>query len=259
MFLMARPDYWCFSTMEGYGDPGKSPTFGIPVMAGASCWHPLIRYPWPLPMGFHLRCHYFISALIKFFSKEIPLSGSWVNGIHLFIILHKIQLVKNIFSVLLAVISTVAYSQGDSLEAAYLRFPTIPPFQLLEIDSSTIFSKGDLKKNQPVLLMYFSPDCDHCRHQTEDMLRDIKSFKKIQIVMATYQPFEAMQTFYRKYELFSHDNIHMGRDSKYILPPFYRIANLPYMALYDKKGNLITTFEGNQKVNKILKAFGKEK
>ena len=75
--------------------------------------------------------------------------------------------------------------------------------------------------------------------------------------MATYQPFEAMKSFYEKYNL-EHYNIHVGRDTKFVLPPFYQIKNLPFMALYDKKGNLITTFEGNQKVNKILKAFGKE-
>ena len=107
--------------------------------------------------------------------------------------------------------------------------------------------------------MYFSPDCDHCRHQTEDLLRDINSFKKIQIVMATYQPFESMKEFYQKYKLSDYNSIHLGRDSKFILPPFYRMGNLPYLALYDKKGNLITTFEGNQKVNKILKAFGRDK
>ena len=108
------------------------------------------------------------------------------------------------------------------------------------------------------MLMYFSPDCEHCQHQTEDILHDIRSFKKIQIVMATYQPFESMKSFYEKYDLARY-NIHVGRDTKFILPPFYRIQSLPFIALYDKKGNLITTFEGNQKVNKILKAFGKEK
>jgi hypothetical protein len=50
----------------------------------------------------------------------------------------------------------------------------------------------------------------------------------------------------------------MGRDEKFALPPFYRIRNLPYLALYDKKGKLITTFEGNQKADIILDAF-KEK
>ena len=151
-----------------------------------------------------------------------------------------------------------AFGQTDSISPAYLRFPTVPPFEILQVDSATMFSKSDLKKNQQVMLMYFSPDCEHCQHQTEDILHDIHSFKKIQIVMATYQPFESMKSFYEKYDLARY-NVHVGRDTKFILPPFYRIQSLPFIALYDKKGNLITTFEGNQKVNKILKAFGKDK
>ena len=47
----------------------------------------------------------------------------------------------------------------------------------------------------------------------------------------------------------------MGRDEKYMLPPFYRMKSLPYLALYDKKGQFITSFEGNQKVDTILNAF----
>jgi peroxiredoxin len=173
------------------------------------------------------------------------------------IILNKIQLVKKCLFLFSILAGLAAYSQTDTLAPAYLRFPTVPPFQILQVDSATMFSKSDLKKNQQLLLMYFSPDCEHCQHQTEDILHDIHSFKKVQIVMATYQPFEAMKSFYEKYNL-EHYNIHVGRDTKFVLPPFYQIKNLPFLALYDKKGNLITTFEGNQKVNKILKAFGKE-
>jgi hypothetical protein len=205
-----------------------------------------------------------ISGLIRLFSKASKI-----------IILNKILLMKrSIVRLCLALVIGLVVANcrtskqantpvqtpmqvSDSLKPAYLRFPTIPPFELLEGDSVTVFTKANLKKNQPLLLMYFSPDCDHCRHQVEDLLKDIKSFKKIQIVMGTYQPFESMREFNKKYQLANH-NIVVGRDAKFILPPFYRMANLPYLALYDKKGNLITTFEGNQKVNKILQAFGQE-
>ena len=64
-----------------------------------------------------------------------------------------------------------------------------------------------------------------------------------------------MKQFYNYYRIADHPNIKMGRDEKYVLQPFYRIRNLPYLALYDSKGNLITTFEGNQKMDKILAAF----
>jgi hypothetical protein len=49
----------------------------------------------------------------------------------------------------------------------------------------------------------------------------------------------------------------LGRDTKFFLPPFFKIQNLPFQALYDKSGKLITTFEGNVKIDKLLAAFNK--
>ncbi len=140
-------------------------------------------------------------------------------------------------------------------QAAYLRFPTVPPFRLLGVDSTTWLTKDNIKRNYRTMIMFFSPDCIHCKHQTEDILADIDKFQGIEIVMATYQPFAVMKSFYEFYRIADHSNIIMGRDESYTLPPFYKMSNLPYLALYDKKGNLITTFEGNQKVSTILTAF----
>ena len=162
-------------------------------------------------------------------------------------------------SVLFAQQST-APSAADqaNAQAAYLRFPTLPPFHLLKLDSSTYLTKEDVKKNHRSIIMFFSPDCDHCKHQTESILSDFSKFKDIEIIMATYQPFEELKEFNTHYRMFEHPNVKLGRDEKFFLPPFYKIKNLPYLALYDKKGNLITTFEGTQKVDTILAAFDKK-
>jgi thioredoxin-related protein len=137
----------------------------------------------------------------------------------------------------------------------YLKYPTIPPFHLLKLDSASYLTKDDIKKHRRTIVMFFSPDCDHCKHQTESILADFAQFKDIEIVMATYQPFSEMKEFNSHYHLADHPNIKLGRDEKFFLAPFYKIRNLPYLALYDKKGNLITTFEGTQKVDTIMKAF----
>ena len=162
---------------------------------------------------------------------------------------------KQIITSLLLILTLHVAAQPDSLQPAYKRFPTIPPFQLLQLDSTTTFTKEHLLKNHAVLIMYFSPDCDHCQHQTEDLLKDMGSFMDVEIVMASYQPFEMIKGFYQKYELSRFPNIHIGRDTKYFLPPFFKMSNLPYLALYDRKGNLITTFEGNVKTGRLLKEF----
>ena len=139
--------------------------------------------------------------------------------------------------------------------APYLKNPGIPPFHLLKVDSVHFFTKDDIKKNRKVLLIFFSPDCQHCIHQTQDILADFSKFQDIEIVMATFQPFEEMKTFYSNYRIYDHPNILMGRDEKYLLPPYYRMQSLPFLALYDKKGDFITKFEGNQHVDTILQAF----
>jgi thioredoxin-related protein len=160
---------------------------------------------------------------------------------------------------LLILAFTVQLASAQTLppdSPAYKRFPTLPPFSVLQADSTTLTK--DKLKHQPTLIMYFSPDCDHCKHQWADMVKRMKDLKKYQIVMVTYRPFEEMVDFYKANRIAAYPNIKLGRDTKFFLPPFFKIQSLPFQALYDKSGNLITTFEGNVKIDKLLAAFNKE-
>src|ERR1700752_2220082 len=62
-------------------------------------------------------------------------------------------------------------------QAPFMRFPTLPPFHLLKLDSTTYLTKEDVKKGHKTIIMYFSPDCEHCKHQTEAILSDFSKFK----------------------------------------------------------------------------------
>jgi cytochrome oxidase Cu insertion factor (SCO1/SenC/PrrC family) len=161
---------------------------------------------------------------------------------------------KKLLPILLLFINVMAFAQTDSIAPAYLRYPVIPPFTLLKIDS-TNFTRDDLHKNKPTLVIFFSTDCEHCQQQTNDIITAMNDFKHVEILMATYQPFENMVKFYNYYEIAKYPHIHMGRDTQYFFPPYYKMHNLPFMALYNKKGKLLTTFEGNQTTEKILNAF----
>ena len=163
-----------------------------------------------------------------------------------------------VFSTLL---SLTAIAQKDSVDmsAPFRKNPVVPAFDLLKTDSSTHLTKADISPKHKTLLMFFSPECTHCQHQTEDMLAAIDSLKDIQIVMATYQPFEEMVAFNQKYNIEKYSNIKLGRDTKYFLPPYYRMRSLPYLALYDTKGNYITSFEGNQRIATLVDAFNQKK
>ena len=160
--------------------------------------------------------------------------------------------------ILTLILYFAGFSQTDSLpEAPYKRFPSIPPFKLLLTDSSTYVTKDDLEKKKSVMIMLFSPDCEHCKHETEDIIKHIDAFEKIQIIMSTTLPFDKMVDFYNKYDLKRFDNIIVGKDVNYFFPAFYDIRNLPFLAFYNKKKELISVFSGALPVEKVIEEMKK--
>jgi thiol-disulfide isomerase/thioredoxin len=165
-------------------------------------------------------------------------------------------------------IALFSFSQSDSAKKSsppdqqeditlppYKRFPTVPPLKLLLLDSASYFTKNDLKKNKPVLIIVFNPDCEHCKHETEEIIKNIDSLKNVQIVMATIMSFDMMKSFYEKYDLQRFQNIIVGKDVQYTLPSFYQMHFMPYLAMYNKKGNLLATFEGSMKMEDLIHTF----
>jgi thioredoxin-related protein len=83
----------------------------------------------------------------------------------------------------------------------------------------------------------------------------IDSFKNIQIVMATTLSFEKMKWFYNQYQLNRFANITVGHDIDRILPTYYRISSMPFLAFYNKKGKLIEGIQGALPLHKVLEYF----
>ncbi len=151
----------------------------------------------------------------------------------------------------LLTIAMIGHSQYDSA-APYKKFPTFPPVKLLLADSTSSIIKNDLPKKKPVMLMVFSPDCQHCQDETEDLVKHMEKFQKVTIIMATMRPYKDMMAFREKYGLANYNNIIMGQDVQFFLAPFYSIENLPFLAFYDKKGKLISVFAGSMPIEKVL-------
>ncbi len=159
---------------------------------------------------------------------------------------------KNIFGILIAIcIAQISFTQADSSMPVYLRFPTIPQFTIYRAADSSAFTREDLQKRKSTILIIFSPDCEHCQHETQELLANIDRFKKAQIIMITYQPYQEMVQFYKDYKIANFSQITMGRDTKFFFPIFFRVQNLPSIFVYNKKGEFKKAFEGSVKIDKI--------
>lgn len=138
----------------------------------------------------------------------------------------------------------------DSL-AVYQRFPAIPPFSIMRLPDSTFYTKDDLKNDKPVIIMIFSPDCDHCQKAIKELLENYKIFKKAQIIMASPVGFNYIKIFYTEFKIANYPGIVMGRDGSHFFGYFFKIVNFPAIFVYDKKGLFVKSFEGSFPVKEI--------
>jgi thioredoxin-related protein len=146
-------------------------------------------------------------------------------------------------------------AQNETEQPPYKKNPAYPAIKLLLTDSVSYYTKEDLPKKKPVILMMFNPTCEHCQHETEDILKDIDKLKDIQIVMASSMSLDAIRLFIEKNKLADFKNIIVGQDTHFFLPGFFMVRNLPFMAFYDGKKNLIDVHSGPTPVESILEKF----
>jgi thiol-disulfide isomerase/thioredoxin len=142
----------------------------------------------------------------------------------------------------------------DSLPT-YKKYPDVPLFSIIKVPDSTTFTKADLVKNKPLVLIMFSPDCEHCQREMDSLEKHFDLFKKAQIVMATPLDYFHVKDFYTKYKVADYPNITIGKDPVWYLGGFYNVRNFPTIVVYDKHGQFVKLFEGSVAVAKVAAAL----
>lgn len=154
------------------------------------------------------------------------------------------------FFILFVLIFAAGYCQAQT----YTPPPVIPPYQLLNADSITV-TPANLKKNKPVMIIYFQPDCSHCQHMMYEMKPKMNDFKKIQVVMITFVQLKALKVFYRDFDLIKYRNFTVGTEGYSLkVQKYYQIKTTPYIAIYYKNGKLFKAWEKAPVVDELVEA-----
>jgi thioredoxin-related protein len=130
----------------------------------------------------------------------------------------------------------------------------IAPFQIT-LTNGKPYNAAQLAPG-PVVLMYFSPDCDHCQEFTKALLKNYTVMTNKQLVMITFQSMEMIKKFEKDYNLAAYPNIKLGTEgTSYLVQKYYQIRSFPYLAMYDKTGKLVKIYEGEQPYTEIFKTL----
>lgn len=140
--------------------------------------------------------------------------------------------------------------------------PIIPQYKILTPDS-VYRSNTDLKKDKPVMIIYFAPDCGHCQHLISELKPKMNELKKMQVVLIAftrteYPYLKLLKDFRRDYNLAKYPNVTMGTEyPTYKVQQYYHIRTTPYIAIYDKNGQLVKAFDKTPVLDELMATIKK--
>ena len=147
------------------------------------------------------------------------------------------------------------FAQNQHSNEYVNKFLSIPAISVHTVPDSSIFTNKNLRTNTPFILMFFSPDCDHCHKQTKELLAYKKELKGIQILLLSVAPYQEIKNFYNEFGLSAMSNLRVGQDINFKLGATYKVNTYPSIYVYDRKATLAKAFIGNKDVQAILDAL----
>lgn len=135
----------------------------------------------------------------------------------------------------------------------------VPPFNIVQANGK-VFTAGNLAIDRPILIIYFSPECDDCLSFLSKLFRQINYFNNVSIVMITYLPISEATDLINKYHITSYRNIRVGTEEQsLVVVKYFKIESIPFAALYNKERNLICLYQKNIPINDLISKLRKSK
>jgi len=129
---------------------------------------------------------------------------------------------------------------------------TVPPFEISLTDGKG-FTAKDIKADKELMLVYFSPTCEHCQAFITDLLKNTEQLKYIQILMISYLPIEEIKKFESDFKLSQYANIKVGTEGySFIVQHWFNIQRFPFVALFNKKATLTAAYRNVPTINVLL-------
>ena len=133
--------------------------------------------------------------------------------------------------------------------------PSLPAFNMLLLDSTTVFNTINVPKGKPIVLFFFSPDCTHCQKETEQIIKEKGIIENASLVYISVDTLDKIRTFYNHYKMRQYPSIIMGKDYKYFIFQYYKPPTTPFVVIYDKEKQLCESFQGEIEPGKLVTAI----
>ena len=130
---------------------------------------------------------------------------------------------------------------------------TLPDFKVKLTDGTTV-SSTKMPGKKPLLIIYFAPDCEHCRKLMDQLFPQMNAFKNVQILMVTFESLNDVAWFENHYHTKNYPNVKTGTEQPvFFLKNYYKLEHTPFTALFDKNGKLMVSYKEYTPLTELLK------
>jgi len=137
----------------------------------------------------------------------------------------------------------------------------IPEFSILAEDGSE-FTEKDLTKKKNLVFIYFNPGCFHCEtaFKTLNLNYQNLNIEGVKIYLVSAGSVQDTKVFMKQLapNLLKLDNFEVIYDEDYRFADAFSVGVFPHSFLYDKKGKLIDSYPGEQRIIEPFKVLLKK-
>ena len=126
----------------------------------------------------------------------------------------------------------------------------VPAFSFETIDGQLFTHRNLVNKSK--IFIYFNSECEYCQSEAEQFAAHIEKLKDVQLIFVSSETSKRITEFAKTYGLLHHSNILFLSDPEHHFTRLFNVNIVPFMAVYDAKNKLITTYKGATKVETVL-------
>lgn len=155
---------------------------------------------------------------------------------------------------LLVPIVSCLLSCHSTQDKAYLSsISALPSFDMLLLDSTTLYHAQDIPSGKPIVMVYFRPDCPHCQLETKSLVSRIGDLQNFRIYFLTGADFDDAKSYAHYFHLDQYPNIIVGKDHEHSFTRVFQPSSIPFMVIYDSNKKLLKVYHGEVPIDNLIK------
>jgi len=147
------------------------------------------------------------------------------------------------------------YQSYKTKKESGTKIQTLQHFSFESINGGQIWIDG-FNPEQPTVIIYFHPECEHCQYEASEIGKQPERFGKVNMIMITPDDStKRVEAFAIKYRLWEVDNLVISFDRKNQFKNQFGASVIPSVFIYGSDKKLLKMYNGETKIDAIINSI----